>query len=406
LSDAVASPYTTMAFSVVMPALEMAQETGKLLAWRKKEGDSVSKGEPLLEIETDKAVVEVEAPADGVLAGIRASEGTEIPVGQTIAWIVGPGEQPPNDTGPAVHAARATSQPKSERALNLTQVVSSSPAVSTKISPKAKRLAKELGVDIRSLRGSGPGGEILASDVQAAGVIPADSTLNKSVEMPTTLGRIMAERTTQSWTTVPHFFLTRDVDATGLKQYRDRINDQIESTNSVRVTHTDLLVGLVSRVLLKHPRMNASWSAGGIRLHDHVNMGLAIAVDDGVVAAVIHNAQSASLAEIATQRRDIAERARAGRLRPADIADATFTISNLGMYQVDRFCAIITPPQAAILAVGRIADRVVAVEGEPVVRPIISMTISCDHRVADGARAAMFLSDLAEALRKPSKLLD
>jgi pyruvate dehydrogenase E2 component (dihydrolipoamide acetyltransferase) len=398
--------YTTMAFSVVMPALEMAQETGKLLAWRKKEGDSVSKGEPLLEIETDKAVVEVEAPADGVLAGIRASEGAEIPVGQTIAWIVGPGEQPPNDTGPAVPAARATSQSKSEQASTITQGVSSSPPVSTKISPKAKRLAKELAVDIGSLRGSGPGGEILASDVQAAGVIPADSTRNKSIEMPTTLGRIMAERTTQSWTTVPHFFLTRDVDASGLKQYRDKIIDQIESTNSVRVTHTDLLVGLVSRVLLKHPRMNASWSAGGIRLHDHVNMGVAIAVDDGVVAAVIHNAQSASLAEIATQRRDIAERARAGRLRPADIADATFTISNLGMYQVDRFCAIITPPQAAILAVGRIADRVVAVEGEPVVRPIISMTISCDHRVADGARAAMFLSDLAEALRKPSKLLD
>ena len=398
--------YTTMAFSVVMPALEMAQETGKLLAWRKKEGDSVSKGEPLLEIETDKAVVEVEAPADGVLAGIRASEGAEIPVGQTIAWIVGPGEQPPNDTGPAVPAARATSQSKSEQASTITQGVSSSPPVSTKISPKAKRLAKELAVDIGSLRGSGPGGEILASDVQAAGVIPADSTRNKSIEMPTTLGRIMAERTTQSWTTVPHFFLTRDVDAGGLKQYRDKIIDQIESTNSVRVTHTDLLVGLVSRVLLKHPRMNASWSAGGIRLHDHVNMGVAIAVDDGVVAAVIHNAQSASLAEIATQRRDIAERARAGRLRPADIADATFTISNLGMYQVDRFCAIITPPQAAILAVGRIADRVVAVEGEPVVRPIISMTISCDHRVADGARAAMFLSDLAEALRKPSKFLD
>ena len=397
--------YTTMAFSVVMPALEMAQETGKLLAWRKKEGDSVSKGEPLLEIETDKAVVEVEAPADGILAGIRAPEGAEIPVGQTIAWIVGPGEQPPNETGPAGPAARATSQSKSEQAPTLTQVVASSPAVSTKISPKAKRLAKELGVDIGSLRGSGPGGEILASDVQAAGVIPADSTPNKSVEMPTTLGRIMAERTTQSWTTVPHFFLTRDVDATGLNQYRDKIVDQIESTNSVRVTHTDLLVGLVSRVLIRHPRMNASWSAEGIRLHAHVNMGVAIAVDDGVVAAVIHNAQSATLAEIATQRRDIAERARAGKLRPADIADATFTISNLGMYQVDRFCAIITPPQAAILAVGRIADRVVAVEGEPAVRPIISMTISCDHRVADGARAAMFLGDLAEVLRKPSTLL-
>lgn len=398
--------YTTMAFSVVMPALEMAQETGKLLAWRKKEGDSVSKGEPLLEIETDKAVVEVEAPADGVLAGIRASEGAEIPVGQTIAWIVGPGEQPPNDTGPEVPAARATSQSKSEQASTITQVVSSSPAVSAKISPKAKRLAKELGVDIGSLRGSGPGGEILASDVQAAGVTSAASTPNKSIEMPTTLGRIMAERTTQSWTTVPHFFLTRDVDATGLNEYRDKIIDQIESTNSVRVTHTDLLVGLVSRVLLKHPRMNASWSAEGIRLHAHVNMGVAIAVDDGVVAPVIHNAETASLPEIATRRREIAERARAGKLRPTDIADATFTISNLGMYQVDRFCAIITPPQSAILAVGRIADRVVAVEGEPAVRPIISMTISCDHRVADGARAAMFLSDLAEALQKPSKLLD
>jgi pyruvate dehydrogenase E2 component (dihydrolipoamide acetyltransferase) len=395
-----------MAFSVVMPALEMAQETGKLLAWRKKEGDSVSKGEPLLEIETDKAVVEVEAPADGVLAGIRASEGAEIPVGQTIAWIVGPGEQPPNDTGPEVPAARATSQSKSEQASTITQVVSSSPAVSAKISPKAKRLAKELGVDIGSLRGSGPGGEILASDVQAAGVTSAASTPNKSIEMPTTLGRIMAERTTQSWTTVPHFFLTRDVDATGLNEYRDKIIDQIESTNSVRVTHTDLLVGLVSRVLLKHPRMNASWSAEGIRLHAHVNMGVAIAVDDGVVAPVIHNAETASLPEIATRRREIAERARAGKLRPTDIADATFTISNLGMYQVDRFCAIITPPQSAILAVGRIADRVVAVEGEPAVRPIISMTISCDHRVADGARAAMFLSDLAEALQKPSKLLD
>jgi pyruvate dehydrogenase E2 component (dihydrolipoamide acetyltransferase) len=216
----------------------------------------------------------------------------------------------------------------------------------------------------------------------------------------------MAERTTQSWTTVPHFFLTRDVDATGLNEYRDKIIDQIESTNSVRVTHTDLLVGLVSRVLLKHPRMNASWSAEGIRLHAHVNMGVAIAVDDGVVAPVIHNAETASLPEIATRRREIAERARAGKLRPTDIADATFTISNLGMYQVDRFCAIITPPQSAILAVGRIADRVVAVEGEPAVRPIISMTISCDHRVADGARAAMFLSDLAEALQKLSKLLD
>jgi pyruvate dehydrogenase E2 component (dihydrolipoamide acetyltransferase) len=401
-----------MAFSVVMPALEMAQETGKLLAWRKKEGDRVSKGEPLLEIETDKAVVEVEAPADGVLAGIKASEGADIPVGQTIAWIVAPGEQPPADTAPVAPAARATSQPKSEPSqASPTQSVSPSAAGSAKISPKARRLAKELGVDIGAIHGSGTGGEILASDVQAAATSPApptpDSTPKNSgtVEAPTSLGRIMAERTTQSWTTVPHFFVTRDVDATVLNHYREQIVDQIESTKKIRVTHTDLLVALVSRVLLKHPRLNASWSAEGIRLHNHVNMGVAIAVNDGVVAAVIHNAHTASLPEIASQRRDVAERARAGKLRPADIADATFTISNLGMYGVDQFSAIITPPQAAILAVGGIADKVVAIDGKPAVRPMMTLTISCDHRVADGARAAMFLSDLAQALGDPAKFL-
>jgi pyruvate dehydrogenase E2 component (dihydrolipoamide acetyltransferase) len=398
-----------MAFSVVMPALEMAQETGKLIAWRKKEGEPVSKGEPLLEIETDKAVVEVEAPADGVLAGIKASEGAEIPVGQTIAWIVAPGEQPPSDSGPSAPIARATSQPKAEqRSSTQSAVVAPSSTVSARISPKARRLAKELGVDINTLTGSGQSGEILASDVQAAAKPSPpslDSSPKRSVEIPTTLGRIMAERTSQSWTTVPHFFVTRDMHAAALNDYRDRIVDEIESAKQIRVTHTDLLVALVARVLLKHPRLNASWSTEGIQLHDFVNMGVAIAVDDGVVAAVIHNAHTASLPEIATQRRDIAERARARKLRPADIADATFTISNLGMYQVDQFTAIITPPQAAILAVGSILDRVVAIEGTPTVRPMMSVTISCDHRVADGARAARFLSDLAEALRDPAKVL-
>jgi pyruvate dehydrogenase E2 component (dihydrolipoyllysine-residue acetyltransferase) len=214
----------------------------------------------------------------------------------------------------------------------------------------------------------------------------------------------MAERTTQSWTTVPHFFVSRDIDATALTAYRDRIVTEIENSHQVRVTHTDLLAALVARVLLKHPRLNSSWTAEGIRLHDHVNMGVAIAVNDGVVAAVISNSHTASLAEIAIQRRDLAERARAGKLRPADIADATFTISNLGMYQVDRFTAIITPPQAAILAVGAIADRVVAIEGKPAVRPMMTLTISCDHRVADGARAAQFLHDLAGAIRNPATL--
>jgi pyruvate dehydrogenase E2 component (dihydrolipoamide acetyltransferase) len=398
-----------MAFSVVMPALEMAQETGKLIAWRKQEGDRVVKGEPLLEIETDKAAVEVEAPADGILAGIKAVAGTDIPVGQTIAWIVAPGEAPPVESESTAPAARAGSHSKSET----TQVVATqasspvqAPGSSAKISPKARRLAKELGVDIAAVRGSGPGGEILASDVQAAAALHAAPEPKPSnVEVPSSLGRIMAERTTQSWTTVPHFFVSREIEATALNEYRELVVAEIESTHQVRITHTDLLLALVARILLKHPRLNASWTAEGIRLHDHVNMGIAIAVNDGVVAAVVHNAPTTSLAEIAIQRRDVAERARAGKLRPADIADATFTISNLGMYQVDQFTAIITPPQAAILAVGAIADRVVVVQGQPAVRPMMTLTVSCDHRVADGARAARFLSDLAEAFREPAKFL-
>ncbi|MGA2855558.1 MAG: dihydrolipoamide acetyltransferase family protein [Candidatus Sulfotelmatobacter sp.] len=411
-----------MAFSVVMPALEMAQETGKLIAWRKKEGDRVSKGEPLLEIETDKAVVEIEAPADGVLVGIKAEAGAEIPVGQTIAWIVAPGEAPPAEVVSFAPAARASSHANAEPSHGAPAAANKpSPTSAARLSPKARRLAKELGVDISTLRGSGPSGEILASDVEAAHVgtaapgcpggpeVPGRSAVqpepSRSIEIPTSLGRIMAERTTRSWTTVPHFFVSRDIDATALNQYRDQIVAGIEHTHHVRITHTDLLVALVSRVLPKHPRLNASWTPDGIRLHAHVNMAVAIAVNDGVVAAVIPNAHVASLAEIATQRRAVADRARAGKLHPADLADPTFTISNLGMYHVDQFSAIITPPQAAILAVGAIADRVVAVEGQPAVRPMMTLTVSCDHRVADGARAALFLADLAQVFREPAKLL-
>ncbi|MCU1299941.1 MAG: 2-oxo acid dehydrogenase subunit [Candidatus Sulfotelmatobacter sp.] len=397
-----------MAFSVVMPALEMAQETGKLIAWRKKEGDKVTKGEPLLEIETDKAVMEVEAPADGILAGITGSVGADIPVGQTIAWIVAPGEKPPAEKESAAAAPAARGKTESHSA----PVVPASPQptapTGARISPKARRLAKELGVDIATVRGSGPGGEILASDIQAATAAPTGTAApakSGNLEVPTTLGRLMAERTTQSWKTVPHFFVTREIEGTALNAYRDKYLAEIERTHSIRITHTDLLVALTSRLLLKHPRLNSSFTAEGIRFHDQVNMGVAIAVNDGVVAAVIANANTASLAEIAKQRRDVAERARAGKLRPADIADATFTISNLGMYHVDQFTAIITPPQAAILAVGGIADRVVAVEGKPTVLPMMTITLSSDHRAVDGARAAMFLDDLAEAIRDPNQLL-
>ncbi|MGA8489422.1 MAG: dihydrolipoamide acetyltransferase family protein [Terriglobales bacterium] len=395
-----------MAFSVVMPALEMAQETGKLVAWRKAEGDSVAKGEPLLEIETDKAVLEVESPADGVLAGVKARAGEVVPVGNIIAWIVRPGETPPLEAAsPTSPVQRAT-----EHATAAAPVIAAQGAgAGAQISPKARRLAKEHGIDIARLRGSGPGGEILASDVLAAAESknpsPSTAPAAKDVETPSSIGRLMAERTAHSWMTVPHFFVVREIDAGALIEARERMGSAIQQARGIKITHTDFLVALVARVLVKHPRINASWSDEVIRLNQQVNIGVAMAVDDGVVAAVIHNANQADLGEIAVQRRDLTERARASRLRPSDIAGATFTISNLGMYQVDAFSAIISTPQAAILAIGSIIDRVVPIGGRAAIRPMMTLTLSCDHRVVDGARAAVFLNEVAEAVREPEKWL-
>jgi pyruvate dehydrogenase E2 component (dihydrolipoamide acetyltransferase) len=392
-----------MAISVVMPALEMAQETGKLLAWRKKEGERVTKGEPLLEIETDKAVVEVEAPGDGVLAGVTADVGAVIPVGETIAWLVAPGERPPTKVTKAAPAARASSGME-RSAVAATQVSAQPNASAPQISPKARRVAKELGVDIARLRGTGPDGTITTEDVQAfaGGKTTAAASGGESLSQ---IARLMAERTTQSWTSVPHFFLARDVDAGGFVDLSKKLSPEIEKTSGARLTVTDLLIALVGRVLAKHPRMNSSWTGDGIRANPEINIIVAMAVKDGVVGAVIHTANTKQLSEISAQRRDLAERARAGRLRPADITGGTFTISNLGMYKVDAFSAIITPPQAAVLAVGSISDRVVSVDGRPGIRPMMTMTLSSDHRVVDGAKAAEFLSELAEAIREPEKWL-
>jgi pyruvate dehydrogenase E2 component (dihydrolipoamide acetyltransferase) len=396
-----------MAISVVMPALEMAQETGKLISWLKKEGESVAKGEPLLEIETDKAVMEIESPGDGVLAGIKVHAGTEVPVGRTIAWIIRPGEVPPADEV-AVESGRKTSVSVTASTISIPAPgnqpsASANPAQAAstiKISPKARRLASERGINLADVRGSGPGGEILASDILAsADSRPAAPSAEVSAGSP--ISRLMAERTTQSWTTVPHFFIVREVDASALNEARKKLGLAIEQSHHVKLTHTDLLVALVARVLQKHPRMNASWTGSSVRENSEINIGLAMAVDDGVVAPVIRNADKVELGEIAIQRRDLTERARSGKLRPPDIANGTFTISNLGMYGVDAFTAIIIPPQAAILAVGAVADRVVPVDGHPAIRPMLTLTLSSDHRVVDGARAAEFMRDLASVIGNP-----
>ncbi len=398
-----------MAHNIVMPALEMAQENGKLLSWRKKEGESVTKGEPLLEIETDKAVVEIESPGDGILAGVKAHEGDVIPVGQTIAWIVLPGEKPPAETQPSATGRRMETKVSSAPPAAAAKT-SSGPAIASavSISPKARRLAREHGIDLSRVRGTGSEGEILAEDVQALVASPGsakEAPAPGTLEAMSSIARLMAERTTQSWTSVPHFFVIREADAGALIEAREKLGSGIEKALGVRVTHTDVLVALAARVLRKHPRLNASWTGEGIRLNPEVNIGIAMAVNDGVVAAAIPGAQTKNLGEIAALRHDLTERARAGRLRPADITGATFTISNLGMYKVDAFSAIINPPQAAILAVGRITDRVVPVEGKPGIRPMMTLTLSSDHRVVDGARAASFLNDLADAIQDPGKWL-
>jgi pyruvate dehydrogenase E2 component (dihydrolipoamide acetyltransferase) len=290
-----------------------------------------------------------------------------------------------------------------------------------RISPKARRLAKEHDVDLSQVRGSGPGGEILADDILAAaervrlkpetmeqvrlkpdttyegeGRLKPDTT--SEAAHVTTIGRLMAERTTQSWTTVPHFFVTREVDAGALKAARDEMLPAVEKSHAVKITFTDLIVRAAAGTLKRHPRLNASWTSDSIVVHSEINIALAMAVENAVVTAVIPHADAMSVAEIAVRRRDLMQRATVGRLRPEDVGGGTFTISNLGMYDVDAFTAIIVPPQAAILAVGAVADRVVAVDGDAVVRPMMTVTLSCDHRVVDGARAAEFLRDLVSVL--------
>jgi pyruvate dehydrogenase E2 component (dihydrolipoamide acetyltransferase) len=415
-----------MAISVVMPALEMAQETGKLVSWKKKAGEQVKKGEMLLEVETDKAVVEIEAAGDGILGGVTAKEGDVVPVGQTIAWLLKPGEQPPAHVASAQTGRKMDSAPAAAAAVAAPAAPEPVSAAGAKISPKARRLAREHGVDISKLRGSGPGGEILAEDIvkASASAVPSASVATAAPSATTarptsppaavpsgppeavsSIGRIMAERTTQSWTSVPHFFVTREVDAGALNTTRERLIPIIEKSHGVKVTHTDLLVAAVARALRLHPRMNGSWANDKIALNTDVNVALAMAVENAVVTAVIRNSDKISLGDIAKQRKELSERARANRLQPADITGATFTISNLGMFSVDAFTAIIVPPQAGILAVGAIADRVVAVNGLLGVRPTMNLTLSSDHRVVDGARAAQFLHDVVLALAEPEKLV-
>ena len=450
-----------MATSVIMPALEMAQESGRLVSWLKREGESVTKGEPLMEIETDKVTVEIEAPESGILGGVLVKENDEVPVGQTIAWILAPGEkvppvpvnEPQSGRTSTLHtSSQPTQKPVTEsfipdispvarkmaeeHGVNLSLIkadgkrriekadvlayinamqpstpvpasVSMSDSAPGRVlaSPKARRLAKELSIDLSALSGSGPDGAVLAADVPLESPVTVAAPTSVSLETPGTVWRVMAERMSHSWTTVPHFYLVREVDASMLIEWRKRVVPKIEKHIGIKPTFTDLLVKVIAFTLRDHPRLNASWADGNIQWNQEINVGIAVAIEDGLIVPVIYGADSASLSEIATQRADLIERARQSKLRPADISGGTFTLTNLGMYNVDAFDAVVNTPQAAILSVGRIADRVVPVDGQVTIRPMMVMTLSLDHRVVDGARAAQFLDALANLIEDPWGLL-
>ena len=487
-----------MATNVIMPALGIAQETGKLLQWLKNEGQAVTKGEVLMVVETDKATVEIEAPDSGILSQVTAQPGDEVPVGHTIAYILAPGEtrlgsepggegsdqsrnvaaakpvssaskapvdrnqsvpilasplarriaeennvdlalvkpagekiekadvlafieaqqknRPPDSSTTREGQVRTSiSQAQagrgSQTGMESGHALESEAQRLTPASPKARKLAAESRLDLATLSGSGPQGAILYEDVVKAvqsssvkqvSVKPVAEPAAPGLIKPGTIWRIMAERTTQSWTSVPHFYLTREVNAKRLMTWRDRAQKHIDT----KITYTDLLVRLVAAALQQHPRVNVSWHDGAIQQLAEVNIGLAVAVEEGLVVPVIHHADGMNIAELAKQRSELIARAQANRLRPDDISAGTFTISNLGMYGIDVFHAIVNAPQAAILAVGRIVDRVVPVDGLPAVQPMMTLTLSCDHRAIDGARGAKFLQTLAEMIEEPLGLLD
>ncbi len=463
-----------MATDVILPALGMAQETGKVVQWLKAEGEQVTKGQPIVEVETDKATVELEAPADGVLTALAATAGDDVPVGQVIAKILALNEATQAKEMPlaqpsvvSVHDSQAVpptlenekasvslmppsrlaSRIADEHKVDLNLVAPSGKRIQKAdvlaylqnqqqaepiksatdrthvvvASPKARRLAREQGKDIATMKGTGPEGAVLAADVLAmltpvssqqsvedepvvvappVEKVSASSNGSSALSLSTTW-RIMAERTTQSWTSVPHFYLTREVNASRLITWRE----EIMKRSSVKITYTDLLVKIVASSLRAHPRINASWSEGKLTLMPDIHMGLAVAVEDGLVVPVIHHADALSLAEIAERRIALVAKAQERKLRPQDIGKGTFTISNLGMYNIDAFNAIINQPQVAILAVGRIIERVVPVHGQPAVQPMLVLTLSCDHRAVDGARGARFLDSVANLIEEPLGLL-
>jgi pyruvate dehydrogenase E2 component (dihydrolipoamide acetyltransferase) len=422
-----------------MPALGMNQDTGKVVRWLKAEGDEVNKGEPIMEIETDKVTVEIEAEVSGILSNITAAEGEDVPVGHVIAKLLKPGESPQElrVALPSLEPSQIT-MPRDEK---VSQEITATPiaariAAKHKIdlkavkpqggkvskadvesylqsshplplqdgrllaSPKARRLANERGVNLTEIQGTGPEGVILTADIPD---IEYSERVKAAPQLlaPGTVWHVMVNRITQSWSQAPHFYLVREVNASLLIRWRE----SILPLSSIRISYTDILIKLLANALSRHPRLNSSWKNDSILVNPDINIGLAVAIEEGLIVPVIPKADQLNLKQIAKRRADIVQRANAGKLLPGDIQGGTFTLTNLGMYGIDVFNAVINPPEAAILAVGRIIDRVIPVNAQPTIQPMMMMSLACDHRVVDGARGADFLQTLATLIEEPLELI-
>ncbi|MBI4522217.1 MAG: 2-oxo acid dehydrogenase subunit E2 [Deltaproteobacteria bacterium] len=399
-----------MATDVIMPALGVAQEKGILISWLKAEGESVRKGEPLMEVETDKATVEIEAPASGTLAGVTASPGDAIPVGQTIAVILEAGEplsrraEPHSPSPPGAAASQTLRDQVSEKAVSPSRSAAA-PLQPGRIpaSPAAKRIAKEKGIDLTALKGSGPEGSILAEDVLQAAATQNTASGGpprvKEILPLTAMRRIVAQRMAASKQNAPHFYLSMDVDMTapGRKRqdWKKKGEERIPTIN-------DFVLWACARTLGDFPSLNSSYTDQGIQVFSDINIGVAVALEDGLVVPVIRNADRLALQQVAIRSRELMEKAQKKKLLPLDYEGGTFSVSNLGMFGVDRFVAIINPPQSAILAVGQVAGRVVP-HGEGIaIRSMMTMTLSIDHRVANGVIAARFLQEVKQLLEDAS----
>ena len=404
-----------MAEEVKLPRLGQGMESGTIVKWLKAEGDEVAKGEPLYELDTDKVTQEVEAEVAGVLLKIAVAEG-EVPVGETIAVIGEQGEDVPTIATESRHA-EPVDEPQAEREAPVSEQVTqvrepsgNGAGARIKASPLARRIARERGIELGSLKGTGPEGRVVAEDVERAATgaptpvtaVPVASGEVERQEL-TSVRRTIARRLTEAWQ-APAFQIAMSADMTRAQELHARLAERRQE-GEPKPTVTDILTKACAAALMRHRAVNALWAEDAIELHPSANVGIAVAIPAGLVVPIIHDAQQKTIAELAAARADIVTRARENKLQQADLEGGTFTISNLGMYGVEQFVAVLNPPQAAIVAVGATEDRVVPLGGEAAVRPMVTLTATFDHRTVDGAPAAAFLQTLKESLEDPGLAL-